>query len=181
MTRRLACALVVIGALVWVVSRQDPVAIATRAHAPAPEPAPARIATSAPAHPADTPEARYPVDLSALRARIPDNRYWELGVPTDDPIVARSRADRAKRENDIFGRTQSGEATKQEIRDYYAERRRISQDYLDLSLLVLAEQGDQLPERDRGLFELSAQLHRARLTQIERDLSDALARRGDRP
>jgi hypothetical protein len=45
---------------------------------------------------------------------------------------------------------------------------------------VLAEQSDRLPERDRGLFELSATLHRARLQQIDRDEADALARRSHR-
>src|SRR5262245_46565824 len=121
--------------------------------------------------------AHYPVNLDELRTRLPNNRYWELGAPTSDPAVAKARAERAKRDNAIFGRTQTGEATEKEIRDYYAEQRRISEDYLELSLLVLAEKSRQLPERDRGMFELSVNLHRARLKQIERDLADALARR----
>jgi hypothetical protein len=124
--------------------------------------------------------AHYPVDLEDLRARLPDNRYWELGAPTSDPAVTRARADRAKRDNELFGRTQTGEATEEEIHAYYAERRRISEDYLRLSLVVLAEKSDQLPERDLGLFELSAKMHRDRLTQIERDLAGALARRRER-
>jgi hypothetical protein len=124
--------------------------------------------------------AHYPVDLEDLRARLPDNRYWELGAPTSDPEVTRARAERAKRDNELFGRTQTGEATEEEIRTYYAERRRISEDYLRLSLVVLAEKSDQLPERDRGMFELSAKMHRDRLVQIERDLADALARRRER-
>lgn len=66
------------------------------------------------------------------------------------------------------------------IRAYYTERRAISKDYLELTQLVLAEQGDRLPERDRGMFELSATLHRARLQQIDRDEADALARRSMR-
>jgi len=121
--------------------------------------------------------AHYPVDLEDLRARLPDNRYWELGVPTKDPEVARARAERARRANELFGRTQTGEATEPEIREYYAERRRISEDYLKLAQLVLAEKGDALPERDRNLFAFSAKLHKDRLVQIERDLADALARR----
>jgi hypothetical protein len=122
----------------------------------------------------------YPVDLEDLRTRLPNNRYWELGAPTKDPEVARARAERAKRNNEIFGRTQTGEATEPEIRAYYAEQRRVSEDYLELSKLVLKEKGDEIPERDRGLFELSANLHTARLKQIERDLADALARRRER-
>jgi hypothetical protein len=122
----------------------------------------------------------YPVDLADLRARYPNNRYWELGAPTSDPEVAKARAERAKRDNALLGRTQTGEATEPEIRAYYTEQRRISEDYLQISLAVLAEKSAELPERDRGLFELSVQLHRARLKQIERDLSDALTRRRER-
>ncbi len=122
----------------------------------------------------------YPVNLDALRARLPDNRYWALGAPTSDPAVARARAEHARRTNTAFGRIQANEATPEEIRAYYAERRAISKDYLELAQLVLAEQGDQLPERDRGIFELSASLHRARLQQIDRDEADALARLGKR-
>jgi hypothetical protein len=124
--------------------------------------------------------AHYPVDLGELRARLPDNRYWELGVPTSDPAVARARAERAKRNNELFGRTQTGEATEPEIRAYYAEQKRVSEDYLALSLLVLQEKAAQLPERDRGMFELSAKMHKDRLIQIQRDLADALARRRER-
>lgn len=125
-------------------------------------------------------EEPYPVNLDALRARLPDNRYWALGAPTSDPAAARARAERARRDNAAFGRIQANEATPEEIRAYYAERRALSKDYLELAQLVLAEQGDQLPERDRGLFELSATLHRARLQQIDRDEADALARRSRR-
>lgn len=131
----------------------------------------ARIAAAA----AEAP--RYPVDLEWLRRRIPDNLYWEYGAPTSDVEVAKRRAEAAKRSNDAYGRVLSGEASEQEIRDYYAQKRKLSQDYLALSLLVLEEKGAELPERDRGMFELSAKMHRDRLTQIERDQADALARR----
>ena len=124
--------------------------------------------------------AAYPVNLDELRARLPGNRYWELGAPTSDPAIARARAERAKRDNAVFGRTQTGEAPEPEIRAYYAEQRRISEDYLQLWQLVLAEQAGQLPDRDRTLFALGAKLNRERLTQIERDLADALARRRER-
>lgn len=155
--------------------------------APAPslppgETAPETPAVPAPAQPNEALEsmAGYPVNLEELREKLPDNRYWELGLPTSDPEVAKARAARAKRNNELFGRTQTGEATEPEIRAYYAEQRRVSEDYLKLSELVLIEKGKELAERDRGMFELSVSLHRARLKQIERDLSDALARRRDK-
>ena len=118
----------------------------------------------------------YPVKLDELRARLPDNRYWALGAPTSDPAVAKARAARAERDNAALGRIQANEASREEVRAYYAERRAISSDYLQIAEVVLTEQGDRLTERDRGMFELSVTLHRARLQQIERDESDALAR-----
>ncbi len=180
------------GAVIWIASRPDRISetdsIAATTHDPVSASPPAMTPlppsaslpqAPAPGEPAD-PTAHYPVDLDDLRARLPDNRYWELGAPTSDPAVAKARAERARRDNEVFGRTQTGEATEPEIRAYFAERRRISEDYLRLSVLVLQEKADQLPERDRTLFALSAKLHQERLTQIERDLADALARRRDR-
>lgn len=120
--------------------------------------------------------AAYPVQLDALRARLPNNRYWSLGAPTSDPAVAKARAERAERDNVQLGRIQANEASAEEIRAYYAERRAISNDYLEIARVVLAEQGDRLPARDRGMFELSVNLHRGRLQQIDRDESDALSR-----
>lgn len=120
--------------------------------------------------------APYPVKLDELRARLPLNRFWILGAPTSDPAVARERAARAEADNKALGRITANEATPDEIRAYYDERRAISKDYLEITELILKEQGAQLPERDRGAFELSANLHRARLQQIERDQADALAR-----
>lgn len=114
--------------------------------------------------------------LDALRARLPNNRYWALGAPTSDPEVAKARAARAERDNAALGRIMSNEATPDEIRAYYAERRAVSRDFLQISELVLEEQGNALPERDRGLFAMSANLHRARLIQVDRDETDALAR-----
>src|ERR1041384_2591900 len=49
----------------------------------------------------------YPVNLDALRTRLPNNRYWALGAPTSDPMVARTRAALAERDNVAFGRIQA--------------------------------------------------------------------------
>lgn len=118
----------------------------------------------------------YPVKLDELRARTPNNRFWTLGAPTSDPAVAKLRAARAEADNAALGRITANEATPDEIRAYYAERKAVSRDYLEITELILKENGDALPERDRGAFELSANLHRDRMKQIERDQSDALAR-----
>jgi hypothetical protein len=174
-------ALIAMGAIAWAIVRARGGSDAAGSAAPAEAAAPAKqtLPTPEPTLSAAAPPP-FPVDLDDLRAKLPTNRYWELVAPTSDPEIAKTRAERAKRDNALFGRTQTGEAAEDEIRAYYAEQRRISEDYLQLSLTVLAEKAEQLSERDRGLFELSVQLHRARLTQIERDLSDALTRRRDK-
>lgn len=188
-----AAVIAIVVGVIWYVRRpaHDEVhsVVATKAPVSAPTPATpttARIAsspdyTSAGSNGPDGSDhigsaSAYPVNLDALRTRLPDNRYWALGAPTSDPMVARTRAAQAERDNVAFGRIQSNEATPAEIHAYYDERRAISRDYLQIAELVLAEQGDTLPSRDRGMFELSANLHRARLQQIERDEADALAR-----
>lgn len=121
-------------------------------------------------------EAPYPVDLDALRRRIPDNRYWTLGAPTEDPAVLRMRAERKKSDNALLGKILSTTATEQEIEEYYAERKRVSEDYMNFAAQVLADHRDELPERDVGLYELTIRLHRGRLDQIPRDKTAALER-----
>jgi len=121
-------------------------------------------------------QASYPLDLQKLRSQIPDNRYWQLDAPTTDVEVAKERAEKAKARNTMFGRIQANEASAEEIRAYYEERRRVSKDYLELALMVLDGRAGEASERDRGLFELTANLHRARLEQIDRDQGAALGR-----
>lgn len=132
---------------------------------------------ASPENPFGGPAPSYPLNLEALRPQIPNNRYWELDAPTQEVGVAKQRAARAKKRNDDYGRILANEAEVSEIRAYYDERRRVSTDYLELTELVLAGKAGELTERDRGLFELSANLHRERLKQIERDQAAALDRR----
>src|SRR6266545_3812549 len=121
------------------------------------------------------PATAYPVNLDALRRRIPDNLYWTLGAPTDDQEMLRQREERGRRSNQLYGKVLASEASEEEIQRYYAERRRVSEDYIKFAELVLAEYRDQLPDDQVSLYELSIQLNRGRLTQIARDLEDALA------
>src|SRR5262245_60646905 len=136
----------------------------------APAPAAAPLVTAAA-------EERYPVDLEQLRARLPDNAYWEMGAPTEDPEKLKSRAEHARRMNELYGKILSGTGTEDEIHRYYEERRRISQDYIQFAATVLAEHGDRLPEQDRGLYQLTIQMHRDRLAAIPRDIAQAIARK----
>jgi hypothetical protein len=150
-----------------VASRQTP-ALPSRAASPA-DPA-------LPGMPPATGNAAYPIDLEELRRRIPDNLYWTLGAPTDDARVLEQRRERARQTNELYGKVLSTTATPEEIDRYYAERRRVSEDYIAFAQLVLADYRDELPEEHVGLYELSIKLHRARLAEIPRDRQEAHGR-----
>jgi hypothetical protein len=100
------------------------------------------------------------VDLDALRTRMPQNRYW-TGLRSAEPELA--------------GKIASGTATEEEIARHFADRRAISEDAIAFARAVLDEYGEALPQR--GLYELSIELHRARLADLPRDLAAAEARR----
>ena len=119
----------------------------------------------------------YPVDLAELEARLPDNSYWRLSSPTEDPLLLQQREVWRAETNRAYGRIVAGEATEAEIEAYYAEVTRVSADYVALATLILEEYGDRLPERDRGLFELGAKMHAGRLTEVPRRLAEAHERR----
>ena len=126
---------------------------------------------------AEIPSNKYPVDIERIRARLPNNLYWQLGASTADPEVLQKRADEERRWNDLFGKVQSGTAMEEEINRYYDHRRQLSEDYLAFSALMLQEYGAQLTERDRGLHELSIKMHHTRLQDIPRQREEALARK----
>lgn len=117
------------------------------------------------------------VDLDVLRAKLPDNTYWRLGAPTKDPEILRARVDEERRRNDLYGKVLSNTASEEEIRSYYAERRKISEDYIEFASTALKEYGDRLPEQERGLYELSIKMHKKRLSEVPAQIDDALARK----
>jgi hypothetical protein len=118
-----------------------------------------------------------PVDLAALRKELPDNVYWELGAPTEDPGVLARRREEEQRMNDLLGKVQSGTATEEEINQYYERRRQISEDYIEFATRVLEKHRGQLSDEDTGLYALGVKMHRARLEEIPRKVNDALERK----
>ncbi len=117
------------------------------------------------------------VDLDAVRSQLPENAFWALGAPTRDDAVLEERAERKARMNDAWGRVLSGNASQADIQGYYAERHRVSSDYVEFADHLLEHYGDVLPESDVGLLEFSSQIHRARLQQMPRRLMEALERK----
>jgi len=112
-----------------------------------------------------------------LRAKLPDNLYWELDAPTKDPEVLQKRAEAQRKWNELFGKVQSGDATEEEIHRYYDHRRKLSEDYLAVANLMLSEYGSRLPESDKGLIELSIRMHQDRLAEVPRQEQEAFARK----
>ena len=117
------------------------------------------------------------VDLEAVRAAMPNNLYWQLSMPTRDAALVREREQIRAEWNRQYGKVLSGTATEQEVRDYYAHRKRLSADSVEFATYLLDHYRDVLPERDVGLLELARELHLARLEELPRNLSDALERR----
>lgn len=119
------------------------------------------------------------LDFEAIREKTPDSLYWLMAAPTDDPEVLQARAEAREARNRQYGKVVSSTATEDEIRDYYAYRKRLSEDYIEVVQLILDEHGDELSERDTGLFELTISMHSARLAEIPTKLDDALQRKAE--
>ncbi|MGB5813430.1 MAG: hypothetical protein WBG86_23040 [Polyangiales bacterium] len=119
------------------------------------------------------------LDYDALREKTPDSLYWLLAAPTDDPKVLEARRAENERRNQQFGRVSSNTASVDEINDYFAYRRRLSEDYVEVAQLILDTHGDDLSERDVGLFELTVSLHGSRLAELPNKLDDALRRKAE--
>jgi hypothetical protein len=117
------------------------------------------------------------VDLDAIRAALPDNLYWKMAVPTKDPAVLREREDERARWNVEYGKVLSNTATAEEIDAYYAERQRLSEDYLEFIVYLLSNYGYQIPRRDVAALKLAAEMHHARLEEIPRQITEAHERR----
>lgn len=117
------------------------------------------------------------VDLEEVRRALPENLYWELSVPTEDPEIVEKRAAERRRWNDEWGKILSGNATEDEIQGYYDHRARLSGDYIEFVTYLLDHYGEDLPERDVGFLELARKLHAARLEEIPRKVEEAMERK----
>jgi hypothetical protein len=117
------------------------------------------------------------VDLEAARRALPDNLYWEMGAPTQDPEVLEARARERARWNEAYGQVLSGNASEEEIHAYFAHRQRLSSDYLAFASHLLDRYRDVLPEQDVGLLELTVRMHHTRLQEVPRRLAEALERK----
>jgi hypothetical protein len=113
------------------------------------------------------------VDLEAVRAAMPDNIYWTMSAPTDNPAVLQEREEERERWNTEYGKVLSNTATPEEIDAYYAHRQRLSNDYIEFGVYLLEHYGEDLPRQDVGLLKVAIELHVARLEEIPRQIMEA--------
>jgi hypothetical protein len=123
--------------------------------------------------PDDPARAWASVDLEAIRKALPDSTYWKMAAPTKDPEVLRQREEERDRWNVEYGKVLSNTATAEEIDAYYAERQRLSEDYLEFIVYLLTNYGYQIPERDVAALKLAAEMHHERLEEIPRHIAEA--------
>ncbi|MFP2957103.1 hypothetical protein ACLEPN_04515 [Myxococcus sp. 1LA] len=142
-----------------------------------PPPPPLDLTRPPEPEPDDNTPKVHPVDLQVIRAKLPDNLYWRMAAPTQDAGELERRAAEDRRWNELYGKVLSADATVEQIHEYYGHRRKVSQDFITFSTEVLAQFGDVMPERDRGLYELSINMHRTRLADLPGQEQDALERR----
>jgi hypothetical protein len=151
----------------------------------APSGAPAQIARKdRAAEPAD-PLAEEPVphgtwdalDMDAVRAAMPNNVYWAMAAPTKDPDLLKWREEERARWNVEYGKVLSNTATAEEIDAYFAERKRLSDDYLEFVVHVLTNYSGAIPREGVSMLKLAGELHAARLEEMPRQQAEAHARR----
>ncbi|MGB5695835.1 MAG: hypothetical protein WBM46_09300 [Polyangiales bacterium] len=117
------------------------------------------------------------LDYDALRQQTPDSLYWLMAAPSKDPEVLEARRRAREERNQQYGKVVSNTASVEEIRNYYAYRRQLSEDYVEVMQLILDQHGDELPERDVGLLELALAMHSSLLSELPKKEDDALQRK----
>ena len=156
------------------VARPAPAVAANRkptAHPPAAEPEPDPLDDFARAN------AWAAVDLDTVRDAMPNNLYWQLGVPTTDAAALREREEIRAYWNTQYGKVLANTGSVEEVDAYFEHRRRLSADYVEFTSYLLDHYGDVLLERDVGMLELARELHLARLEELPRRHAEALERR----
>lgn len=117
------------------------------------------------------------VDMEKIRAVMPDNIYWRMSAPTNDPEILKQREEERDRWNAEYGKVLSNTATAEEIDAYYDHRQKLMNDNIAFAGYVLAAYSEQLPERDVALLKLAVKLNLARLEEIPRQITEAQQRR----
>jgi len=117
------------------------------------------------------------VDIARLQREMPDNLYWELAAPTSDEWLLEHRKEVKAHWEKEYGQILSNKASEKQIRDYYAHQHKVSTDYVVFATQLLNRHSKDLPERDVSFQKLARNLHLARLEELPKKLSNAMALR----
>jgi hypothetical protein len=120
------------------------------------------------------------IDLREAKTLMPDNIYWQQGAPTKDPEELARREAEKKRRNEEYGRVLAGDASEDEVRDYYDYKKRVSEDYLEFSEFMARRYRSSDHKEMVGLLDLATKMHAEKLSQLGAELEDALARARER-
>lgn len=101
----------------------------------------------------------------------------ELQTEAEEPRMQHWREEEERHGEGLNGKVLSNTATEEEIREYYAHRRKVSEELLTFTRRMLEEYGAELPEAERGLYERSLHLHHTRLEELSHQARAALDRR----
>jgi hypothetical protein len=113
------------------------------------------------------------VDLAEIQRALPDNVYWKMAAPTKDPEVLRRREEERARWNVEYGKVISNTATDEEIDKFYAEKQRLSEDYLEFIVYLGTHYGDALGPRELAMLKLAGEMHHQRLEELPRKIREA--------
>ncbi len=117
------------------------------------------------------------VDLDEVRRALPENIYWAISAPTDDPEEKDRRRAERDRWNVEYGKVLSGTGTEEEIRAYFDHRANLFGDYVELTTYLIDHYESVLPQRDVGMLMLARRLSLARLEELPRKIEEAMTRR----
>jgi hypothetical protein len=100
-----------------------------------------------------------------------------MAAPTQDPELIKWREEERARWTVEYGKVLSNTATAEEIDAYFAERKRLSDDYLEFVVHVIANYGNAIPREGLALLKLAGEMHALRLEEMPRQMAEAHARR----
>lgn len=120
------------------------------------------------------------IDLREARELMPDNLYWKYGAPTKDEAVLAEREAEKKRRNEEYGRVLAGDASEDDVKAWYEQRRRLAADYVEFAEFMQRKLRDSSNEQLRGMMDLALKMNAEKLRQLPAEMEDALARSRER-
>ncbi len=117
------------------------------------------------------------VDLDAVRETMPNNLYWSMAAPTEDPALLEQREAKRQELKAVETKMMARHASEQEIRDYFAYQTKVSEDYVLALTEIINRYGHEIPDEDYSGTTLARTLHLSKLQEMPAKLTRALEQR----